>query len=43
MDPSSTEYSRALVKLKAAVKEAGDILNEENQSLQSATHHASPA
>ena len=43
MDPSSIEYSRALVKLKAAVKEAGVILNEENQSLQSATHHTSPA
>ena len=43
MDPSSVEYSRALVKLKAAVKEAGVILNEENQNLQSATHHTSPA
>ena len=43
MDPSSVEYNRALVKLKAAVKEAGVILNEENQNLQSATHHTSPA
>ena len=43
MDPSSVEYSRALVKLKAAVKEAGVILNEENQNLGNATHHASPA
>ena len=41
MDPSSIEYSRALVKLKAAVKEAGVILNEENQKLQHATHHMS--
>ena len=43
LDPSSIEYSRALVKLKGAVKEAGVILNEENQSLQSATHNTSPA
>ena len=43
MDPSSIEYSRALVKLKAAVKEAGVILNEENQHLGNATHHTSPA
>ena len=43
MDPSSVEYSRALVKLKAAVKEAGVILNEENQHLGNATHHTSPA
>ena len=42
MDPSSVEYSRALVKLKAAVKEAGVILNEENQNLGNATHHTSP-
>ena len=43
MDPSSLEFSRALVKLKGAVKEAGVILNEDNKSLQSATHHTSPA
>ena len=39
MDPSSVTYGQALVKLKAAVKEAGVILNEENQNLQSATHN----
>jgi len=43
MDPSSVEYSRALVKLKACVKEAGVILNEENEHLHNATHHTSPA
>lgn len=43
LDPSSLEYGRCLVKLKAAVKEAGVILNEENQILGNATHHTSPA
>jgi len=43
LDPSSLEYGRCLVKLKAAVKEAGVILNEENQNLQSAVHQTSPA
>ena len=38
MDPSSETYSRALVKLKAAVSEAGVILNEDNQKLHSAVH-----
>ena len=38
LDPSSIEYSRALVKLKAAVSEAGVILNEDNQKLRSAVH-----
>ena len=38
MDPSSIEYSRALVKLKAAVSEAGVILNEDNQKLHGAVH-----
>ena len=38
LDPSSIEYSRALVKLKAAVSEAGVILNEDNQKLHTAVH-----
>ena len=38
MDPSSEIYSKALVKLKAAVSEAGVILNEDNQKLHSAIH-----
>lgn len=36
LDPTSPEYARALVKMKAAVREAGVIINEDNQKVSTA-------